>query len=511
MDCIVCLDTANSKTCSACPFCANVLCRSCIQTYLLQEGVTEPICPNIDCKKTWGPTFLTTTLTAAFRLGPYKTHREKVLFDIEKARLPDTQEDAKRYKDALPIYEAFRVEQARHKQAWKDSPDRLAYLDQFDEYRLVRKRASDRLYLSSKGGEYPSASEVTNLPEVEAAQNKLFALEKKWKATELRIEREDKLTNRQVREVQYSAVHYGFARPTAAAAGAAAGAGAVAADEPKKRTFIMKCPQSACEGFLSSQYKCGLCEIHVCAHCHVVKTAEHVCDPALVETIKQIRKEAKPCPKCASLISKIDGCDQMWCTQCFTAFSWTTGAVATGVVHNPHYFQYLRETGQAIPRADNPGFGCNQVNMLAGTLTRLAATVPKAITLVGVYRQMTHMRDVDLMARRRYLTEYNDQEWRRILRVKRLVGEIDDAKWKDTLQRREKSYHKDTAWVQLLEMYTTVSLETMAELTRLSTEEDFERVSARLDTIRTYTLQEAEKIAKIYGCVNPLLSVKLTD
>jgi hypothetical protein len=273
----------------------------------------------------------------------------------------------------------------------------------------------------------------------------------------------------------------------------------------------MKCPESACEGFLSSQYKCGLCEIHVCAHCHVVKTPTHVCDPEVVETIKQIRKEAKPCPKCASLISKIDGCDQMWCTQCFTAFSWTTGAVATGVVHNPHYFQYLRETGQAIPRADNPGFGCNQVNMLAGTLTRLAATVPKAITLVGVYRQMTHMRDVDLMARRRYLTEYNDQEWRRILRVKRLVGEIDDAKWKDTLQRREKSYHNDTAWVQLLEMYTTVSLETMAELTRLSTAEDFERVSARLDTIRTYTLQEAEKIAKIYGCVNPILSVKLTD
>ncbi|NDB82059.1 MAG: hypothetical protein EB127_04860, partial [Alphaproteobacteria bacterium] len=185
--------------------------------------MTDPICPNIDCKKTWGQTFLTTTLTAAFRLGPYKTHREKVLFDIEKARLPDTQEDAKRYKDALPIYEAFRAEQARRKQEWKESPDRLAYVEEQDKYRLVRKQASDRLYLSSKGGEYPSASEVTNLPEVEAAQNKLFALEKKWKATELRIEREEKLTNRRVREFQYSAVHYGFARPTAAAgAGAAA-------------------------------------------------------------------------------------------------------------------------------------------------------------------------------------------------------------------------------------------------------------------------------------------------
>lgn len=35
-------------------------------------------------------------------------------------------------------------------------------------------------------------------------------------------------------------------------------------------------------------------------------------------------------------------CDQMYCTICHTAFSWRTGQIETGRVHNPHYYQHLR-------------------------------------------------------------------------------------------------------------------------------------------------------------------------
>jgi hypothetical protein len=466
----------------------------------LQDDVTDPICPNTDCKKTWTQTFLTDTLTAKFRLGPYKTHREKVLFDREKARLPDTQEDTKRYMDAGPVHKQVKEEMKILDTKMASVADKVTAVVNAG---MERKQLYSDIYKSLPK---PRTKDVICAaleahPEYRIATQKWRALHKDYRQEWLPLKREMSALRNRLMSVQYTVVHYGHT-PAAAGAGAE-DADAAAAAKPTKRHFIMKCPQATCEGFLTAQYRCGLCEIHVCAHCHIPKTEDHTCDPAVVETIKQIRKEAKPCPKCASLISKVDGCDQMWCTQCHTTFSWTTGAVATGVVHNPHYFQYMRETGQAIPRADNPGFACNQVNMLARTLTRLATTVPIAEPLIETYRQLVDVREGHLMYRRQQLTAYHEEEWRRVLRVRRLVGEIDEAKWKDTLQRREKSYHKDTAWVQLIDMYTTVSLETMAELTTASTADDVERVTARLSTVKSYMQEEAAKIAKVYGCVIP--------
>jgi hypothetical protein len=60
-------------------------------------------------------------------------------------------------------------------------------------------------------------------------------------------------------------------------------------------------------------------------------------------TIKMIQKESKPCPNCNEFISKISGCDQMFCVHCGTAFSWKTGQVERGTIHNPHAHQYFQK------------------------------------------------------------------------------------------------------------------------------------------------------------------------
>jgi hypothetical protein len=44
----------------------------------------------------------------------------------------------------------------------------------------------------------------------------------------------------------------------------------------------------------------------------------------------------------------------MWCVECKTAFSWKSGNVVNGNIHNPHYYEFLRQSQGFVPRADNP-------------------------------------------------------------------------------------------------------------------------------------------------------------
>ena len=135
----------------------------------------------------------------------------------------------------------------------------------------------------------------------------------------------------------------------------------------ERKKFIMPCQKEECKGFLSSAYKCGVCEDFCCPHCLKIlgpdKNVEHTCNTEDVESATFIKNTTKSCPKCGERIHKIDGCDQMWCTICHTAFSWKTGEIQNGTVHNPHFFQYMRNLNGELPRqpGDNPCQDTTQV------------------------------------------------------------------------------------------------------------------------------------------------------
>lgn len=121
-------------------------------------------------------------------------------------------------------------------------------------------------------------------------------------------------------------------------------------------TFTRKCMKEGCVGFLSSQYKCGVCEGCFCPRCFdpidKVRDNLHTCNPDSVATAEMIKKESKPCPKCGISICKTEGCDQMFCTSCLTPFSWASGQIVNhGRIHNPHFFEYLQRNGGIVPRA----------------------------------------------------------------------------------------------------------------------------------------------------------------
>jgi hypothetical protein len=119
----------------------------------------------------------------------------------------------------------------------------------------------------------------------------------------------------------------------------------------ERRQFVRACPEPECRGFLSTAWKCGLCEKWTCPDCHIVKgerDADHTCHADDLATAKLLDSDTKSCPKCATGIFKIEGCDQMWCTQCHTAFSWKTGQIESRI-HNPHFYEWQRRQG-AVPR-----------------------------------------------------------------------------------------------------------------------------------------------------------------
>jgi len=223
--------------------------------------------------------------------------------------------------------------------------------------------------------------------------------------------------------------------------------------EQERRAFVRACPWENCRGFLSSAWKCGMCDNWTCPDCHEVrgptKDAEHTCDPNNVATAQLLAKDSRNCPKCAAMIFKINGCDQMWCTQCHTAFSWRTGRVETHVVHNPHYFEYQRAHG-TLPRqpGDVPCGGFPDWGYVARLLSRTQSTFGK---ITNAYRSHGHCQWALIP---RYTV--NAQNDNRDLRIKLMIGDLTEDIFKKKIQQREKARQRKTDIRQVLEMYMAV-------------------------------------------------------
>lgn len=121
--------------------------------------------------------------------------------------------------------------------------------------------------------------------------------------------------------------------------------------------FVRPCPntEANCRGFLSTQWKCNLCDMWTCKDCHEMKgpaqDTPHECNPDNLASAKLIDADTRGCPKCGARVYKISGCNQMFCTACNDcAFDWVTGRIET-VIHNPHYYEFQRQrNGGQAPR-----------------------------------------------------------------------------------------------------------------------------------------------------------------
>jgi len=123
---------------------------------------------------------------------------------------------------------------------------------------------------------------------------------------------------------------------------------------------VSLCPNERCNGIiLDDDYICKICKTKICIKCHLIEYKDHSCNVTDVKTINFINKTCKPCPNCFTKINKTDGCDQMWCTVCKTAFNYNTLKIETGYIHNPHFFDYMRKNNIEIPRYEEANLNDN--------------------------------------------------------------------------------------------------------------------------------------------------------
>jgi ribosomal protein S27AE len=297
-------------------------------------------------------------------------------------------------------------------------------------------------------------------------------------------------------------------------------------EDTVRAVFVRACPEEECRGFLSTQWKCGICEKWTCPDCHQVKgnerDCEHVCYPDNIATASLLSRDTKPCPKCGTGIFKIDGCDQMWCTQCHTAFSWRTGRIED-VVHNPHYYEWMRRNAinGVIPRnpGDVPGGNqCparreithNTVNEISRYITTIRTLNDADKTQLRnrvsrLCQSIIHMRYNELV---RY--NYNYLRNNQSHRVEYMRNNITEEKFKTVIQQNDKKYQKNreilNVFTLLSETSTDIILRFYESIQKRDPITTFMNILDEINAIVTYTNECFVDISHTYNSVTIVVS-----
>ena len=382
--CGICCETFTKTTRKeiTCTKCNESSCRECVRTYILQID-DEPNC--MWCKNPFRLEEIIKGVGKSFYNKEFKNHRKDVLFEIEKARFPDTMELCGRIKSR-------------------------------DERDLKIKE---------------------NNQKIRELEDKIKEIEK----SNRKIDREFNIANNNYYNTK---------------------------NQKKERAeFIQKCPVDNCNGFLSTAWKCKLCNNYTCSKCMEVKgldnNCEHTCNKDTIASVKLLRSDSKPCPKCRAMIYKISGCDQMWCTQCQVAFSWNTGLVVNGVIHNPHYYEWTRNNpntmGNLNPGAEVCGGEINY-NVWIQTSQKIAVCITNECHIYESLKQKYNSNNTNISNKHlinpygihRYNNRYdNDNKYSRLMRS--LLSIIHRARRHNQYQvidplRREVQRNMDTEYIR---------------------------------------------------------------
>lgn len=292
-------------------------------------------------------------------------------------------------------------------------------------------------------------------------------------------------------------------------------------NQVERSKFIKACPSPDCRGFLSSQWKCGICQNWTCPDCHEIKGLErdcnHVCDENAKATASLLANDTKSCPNCGTGIYKIEGCDQMWCTECHTAFSWRSGRIENNI-HNPHYYEWMRRSGGEMPLNHNE-IQCGREidHHVSRGIEHILVTYNNMRTIRTLVRNccrnVIHYRFTVLPT---YQVDnvQNNQE----LRIKYMRNQINELEFKNLLQRSDKKYRKKREFYNIFVMFVNVSTEIIfrfyGEITLPNFAEsinddritELHTIIGEIEQIIKYSNDCLENVAKTFHCQPPMIT-----
>lgn len=422
--CGICSDrfTAIIRKKTTCKYCHASTCSKCVEQYLLTRH-EDAHC--LHCRVNYNDATLHDICTRTYLQQTYFKHRQEVLINRERANLPLLQEQARRER--------------RQRDRWVQEGIINKRIAELKQKRDFIQSEHHKLYVLTYGAQRVQGA---------AQKERLIALQEY-------MDQMEEFQNR-IREEKRLLYDIRFSMPAAT--------GGAAADDDKKeeekKKFVRRCTRDGCQGFLSTAWKCGLCEWHSCSKCFAVKgqahDAPHECKKEDVETAELIKKDCKPCPKCGEFIEKASGCSQMFCISCQTPWDWITGKIVTsGPIHNPHYYEWMRRTGGTVPRnpADVPCGGFPG----AWELVRFPRGMKRNIANI-FYEFHRVCMELQEMSTRQYRTHI-DQAPLNQLNVKFLLGELDEKKWGRLLAVHEKKRKRDAEIQEVLGAFRMVAVE----------------------------------------------------
>jgi hypothetical protein len=439
---ICCQDiTAVLRRPMECAYCGFKACVACCKNYLLKTA--DAHCMN--CKKAWSFEFLKQNFTKTFVNEHLEHHHVKVFIELEKSLFPETLEY---------MHEQDQLNNMAHVERKSNYlTDTIADIETY----LARLQAGE-MSLDNRGGRrraYSSDSETERETLINQADNDLVMQQlhdilrnvKNEYGVRRSLSRiiDDAGSNILLAQVvgvyqEYLRLLYLELEECFKEIGG-----------KTKKVVAVRCMTNKCAGYVTAQSKsegvddpilfCKICRAWQCGECMVQFTANpsatHECDPEMVKTIKMIKKHCKPCPNCKEPIEKNTGCDQMFCTLCHTAFDWVTNTIIQGRVHNPHYFEWLKNAPAALTSNDDAA-ECNEnltwsrnfflrMNGLARTLNIYDTNDYKS--LLSLYELMPHIIALHIEPRANAIANISTRN--RDLRIRVLEGHITVEEWEN--------------------------------------------------------------------------------